>query len=129
MPETLELTKPKGKAQAKGWVCKLDSSADRNAAEQYKGLEIWVSKSNLPELDDSEVYHHQLIGCRVLLADGSDLGRVQTVMETGANDVLVIQPDAQSIDDQERLIPWLDHVVLKVDLPSGYVHVEWDREF
>lgn len=126
---SLEAGKPKGKAQAKGWVCKLDSNADRNAAEQYKGLEIWVSKSNLPALPEGEVYHHQLMGCRVIHSDGSDYGVVESVLETGANDVLVVQPDPTSMDQQERLIPWLDNVVRQIDLSAGLVQVEWDPEF
>lgn len=125
----LEVSKPKGKAQAKGWVCKLSGDATRNDAEQHKGLEVWVHKSNLPALSGDEVYHHQLLGCRVLNAQGDDFGVVSTVMETGANDVLVVTADGQSMDDQERLIPWLEHTVVQIDLPAGMVHVDWERDY
>lgn len=61
----IEVAKPKGKAQAKGWVCKLSSDATRNSAEAHKGLEIWVALDVLPDLPEGEVYHHQLPGCLV----------------------------------------------------------------
>lgn len=125
----LEVSKPKGKAQAKGWVCKLSGDATRNDAEQYKGLEIWVSKDNLPMLSSDEVYHHQLVGCRVINRQGIDFGVIDSVMETGANDVLVIQADEQSVDEQERLVPWLDHTVVQIDLADSVIHVDWDQDY
>ncbi len=129
MTDSIEVSKPKGKAQAKGWVCKLSGDATRNDAEQHKGLEIWVSKDNLPVLSADEVYHHQLMGCRVVNNEGIDFGVIDTVMETGANDVLVIQADEQSVDDQERLIPWLDHSVLAIDLVDCVIRVDWGQDY
>jgi 16S rRNA processing protein RimM len=51
-------------------------------------------------------------------------------METGANDVLVVKGTAESIDREQRLIPWLpDQVVKEVDLDSGLMRVDWDPDF
>ena len=58
------------------------------------------------------------------------LGRVIKLMETGANDVIVVGPDDQSIDQRERLIPYVPgQFVLAVDLTAGEMRVDWDPEF
>ena len=124
-----ELKPPKGRVQAKGWVCRLTDGASRNDAETYKGLEIWVSRSCLPELPNGEFYHHQLVGCRVVNAQGEDFGVVREVLETGANDVLVVQGDALAIDSEERLLPWIDSVVTQVELAELRVNVDWQKDF
>jgi len=58
------------------------------------------------------------------------LGKVDSMMETGANDVLVVKPVAGSIDKTERLIPWLpDQVVTAVDVANRRLTVDWDIDF
>lgn len=57
------------------------------------------------------------------------LGKVSHLLETGANDVLVVQPCAGSLDGRERLLPYTDHCVLQVDLDRGVISVEWDADF
>ena len=64
--------------------------------------------------------------------DGNEveLGDIASMMETGANDVVVLKATASSIDDQERLIPYLvDQFVLKIDLEGSRMDVDWDPEF
>ncbi len=65
----------------------------------------------------------------VLNQAGQLLGQVDHLLETGANDVLVVKPCAGSLDDRERLLPYTDHCVLKVDLESGEMQVDWDADF
>jgi len=51
-------------------------------------------------------------------------------METGANDVLVVRPDEQSLDDEERLIPWIrEQVIIAVDLDSKCIRVDWEKDY
>jgi len=57
------------------------------------------------------------------------LGVVKTVLPTGANDVLVVGGDAESIDRKERLIPFISQTVLEVNLAEGAIRVDWDPEF
>ena len=58
------------------------------------------------------------------------MGKVAYLIETGANDVLVVQSSKKSIDNRERLIPYLENQVVKhVDLDVGYIDVDWDKEF
>jgi 16S rRNA processing protein RimM len=52
------------------------------------------------------------------------------MLETGANDVMVVKPTEESIDDRERLIPYLsDSVVQKVDLDEGVIRVDWEADY
>ncbi|MBL7251358.1 ribosome maturation factor RimM [Alloalcanivorax sp. C16-2] len=117
--------------QGKGLVAGLDGYDDRDrAARELVGREIAVPRSQLPEAGDGEYYWRDLIGLRVKLEDGRDLGRVHELLETGANDVLVVRGDADSLDRQERLLPWTpDEVVRAVDLDAGELRVDWDPEF
>jgi 16S rRNA processing protein RimM len=91
---------------------------------------IAVERSEFPELDSNEYYWHQLEGLRVIsIQDGIDLGVVAGLMETGANDVLEVKGDIDSLDFKERLIPYTKQVVLTVNLISKKIEVDWDAEF
>lgn len=106
---------------------------DRDFALQYTAADIAVERDLLPELDDGEYYWSQLEGLVVFTQfDGKRqrLGAVSKIMETGANDVLVVAADAESIDKRERLIPYVpEQFVLSVDLNNGEMLVDWDPEF
>ena len=56
-------------------------------------------------------------------------GKVDHLLETGANDVMVVKPCAGSLDDRERLLPYTAHCVLGIDLEAGVMRVEWDADF
>jgi 16S rRNA processing protein RimM len=120
-----------GRRQGKSLVVRLNGCTDRNQAEQdYIGREVAVARDALPPLAKGDYYWRDLIGLRVLLEDGRDIGRVGQLMETGANDVLVVRGDGESLDRRERLIPWLpEQVVRQVDLQAGRMTVDWDPEF
>ena len=118
------------RAQGKGYIAHLEAIDDRNAAELLRGHSIMVPKSSLPALDDGEFYWDDLVDCSVLTRDDQgnlvDLGRVNNLLETGANDVLVVRASESSIDDRERLIPYIEEVVIvKVDLNEAVIEVNW----
>jgi 16S rRNA processing protein RimM len=84
----------------------------------------------LPELPSGEYYWYQLEGLDVFTVSGECLGKVHHLMETGSNDVVVVRATSGSIDQRERLIPYLpDQVVQQVDLDQGRMVVDWDPEF
>lgn len=121
--------------QGKGLVAHIKGVDDRNLAETYKSLEIVVSAEQLPSLDDGDFYWRQLQGLKVWCLDQSVneervlLGTVDYLIDTGANDVLVVKASDGSIDEQERLIPYLpDDVVTRVDLKEGLIEVDWFLE-
>jgi 16S rRNA processing protein RimM len=111
-------------------VAQILGCVGRDAAEQLRGEQVAVLRSALPETRDNEFYWADLLGLRVVNAGGEELGEVGELLETGANDVLVVEPSAGSIDDRQRLIPYLPgDVVLEVDLATGRILVDWDPDF
>lgn len=119
----------KGRVQGNILVATLNGLTDREIARTYADFEICISRSELPDLAGDEYYWYQLQGLVVINGVGQVLGRVDHLLETGANDVLVVKPFAGSLDDRERLLPYTDPCVLKVDLAAGEMHVEWDADF
>lgn len=118
-----------GRRHGKGLIAHLEGVDDRTEAELLKGSEIAIPRAGLPELEEGEYYWHQLEGLQVW-SSGEWLGRIDQMMETGSNDVMVIKPCAGSRDDRERLVPWLPgSVVQDIDLESGRIEVDWDPEF
>ena len=77
-----------------GIVARLNGVADRNAAEALRGLKLYISRDSLPEPEEDEFYLADLIGLSVETAEGELLGKVKTVQDFGAGDLLEIQPRA-----------------------------------
>lgn len=116
--------------QGRVLVVQLKGLSDRNQALDLVDFEICVAQSALPDLDDGEFYWHQLEGLQVVTLEGQLLGRVDHLLETGSNDVLVVKPCEGSMDQRERLLPYLPGQYVKdINLPSGVVQVDWDPEF
>lgn len=119
--------------QGKGYVVHIKGVDDRDLASRYTGQIIAVERAQLPALDAGDYYWHQLEGLRVISryqGQPQNLGRVANLLETGANDVLVVAPDSESIDQRERLVPYVpEQYVLSVDLAAGTIEVDWDPDF
>lgn len=114
----------------KGCLVSLVGLSDREAAKSWVGAEIAVSRSLLPPLEAGEFYWQDLVGLAVHCVDGALLGWVSHLLETGANDVLVVRGGASAIDDRERLIPYLPGDVIKrIDLEARVIEVDWDKDF
>ena len=118
-----------GRLQGKSLVAKIEGLDDREIARTLTNYEICVYRSELPELTDGEFYWSQLEGLKVINQDQQLFGIVDHLLETGANDVLVVKPCAGSLDDQERLLPYTEQCVQSVDLTAGEMRVEWDADF
>ncbi len=120
----------KCKAQGKGFVAQIKGCDDRSKAQEFTGKDLYIEKSLLPELDLDEYYWHQLAGLRVKTLSGDDLGVVDHLLETGANDVLVVKADEHSVDEEERLIPYLpEQVIDSIDLDHRLIRVNWERDY
>ncbi len=114
----------------KGLVAKIAGCDDRTQAEQYIGREIAIKPEQLPALPGGEYYWSQLEGLSVYNREGLFLGNIDHMLETGANDVIVVKPATGSIDERERLIPYVpEHHVLSVSLADRRVVVDWDADF
>ena len=113
-----------GQRQGKNVVVHLEGVDDRDAAASLTGWKIFIDRSQLPETHEDEYYWADLCGLKVITLDNIELGVVDHLLETGANDVLVV------IGERERLIPFvLGQTVIKVDLDSGHLIVDWDPDF
>ncbi|WP_348761631.1 ribosome maturation factor RimM [uncultured Salinisphaera sp.] len=118
-----------GRTQGKTLVAQLGDEhgkplADRDAAVALLEQDIAVERSALPEPEPGEFYWVDLIGLSVVNTQDVVLGRVSAMMETGANDVLVVT------GERERLIPLVvDIIVLEVDFNAGQIRVDWDADF
>lgn len=118
-----------GRLQGKVLVAKLKGLDDREVARTFAGFDICVPRALLPDLDDGEYYWHQLEGLKVIDLQGQLLGRLDHLLETGSNDVMVVKPCPGSLDDRERLLPYTEQCVQKVDLAAGEMRVDWDADF
>ncbi|MBD3666409.1 MAG: ribosome maturation factor RimM, partial [Kangiella sp.] len=115
-----------GREQGKTVVAQLEGCNDRNTAESYRGVEIAIEESQLPQLENGEYYWRDLIGLTVVNLAGEELGTVKKMMETGANDVLVVKTTSK----EELLIPYVpEYSVMKVDLDSKQITVDWELDY
>lgn len=112
------------KVQGNTLVAQLDGIADREAAAQLRGYEIGVPRGQLPAAASGEYYWADLIGLRVINREQDELGRVARIVETGANDVLVVQDGRQEI-----LIPFIAGAIEKVDVAADLIAVDWGRDY
>ncbi|ARN75392.1 ribosome maturation factor RimM [Oceanicoccus sagamiensis] len=122
------------KRHGKGLIALIDGVNDREQARGYCQRDIAIPVSEMPVLTQGDFYWHQLDGLKVFTTneegDEQLLGEVKQMMETGANDVLVVKKCQGSIDKRERLIPWIpDQVIKTVDIEAGLMRVDWDAEF
>jgi len=88
---------------------------DRTAAEQIRGLWLFVDEEDAAELEEGVYWIHDLIGLRVVSAD-AELGELVDVLVTGANDVYVVRPPAGAQHRQDLLLPAIPEVIKAVDL-------------
>lgn len=113
-----------GRRHGKGILAHLAGCDDRDLARALVGADIAVPRSEMPELGPNRFYWVDLEGLTVRTAEGIELGRVDHLIETGANDVLVVR------GERERLIPYVwGQVVTAVDLEQGVMTVDWDPAF
>jgi len=96
---------------------------NRDQAIESKGQILAVDRQQLPQLEENEYYWDDLIGLNVYDLQHNDLGKVIELIETGANDVLVVS------GEKERLIPYIPQVIVKIDLTEKRIDVDWDKEF
>ena len=104
-------------------VAKLAGIDDRDAAYALRGQEISVERSRLPPPEANEFYWSDLIGLTAVNREGVELGTVDSLMESGAHDLLVIK------GKREILIPFVERFVGKVDVAAGRIEVDWGEDF
>jgi 16S rRNA processing protein RimM len=108
-------------------LVKLRGINDRDAAMAVKSRRVAVPREQLPEAGEDEYYWSDLVGVKVINQQQIDFGVITEVLETGANDVIVMRQDGPG--GQERLLPFIDHVVMEVDLETRTMLVDWPVEW
>lgn len=113
-----------GRRHGKGLVVRLAGIDDREAAAALKGTEIGIYRDQLPAPGEQEYYWSDLEGLQVVTTDGRELGHVHHLIETGANDVLVVR------GEREILVPYIKGQVIRaVDLAARVIEVDWDPDY
>lgn len=119
-----EIAVAEGQQQGKRIIARLAPCHDRDTAAQWLGADIAVYRTQLPPPAPDEYYWNDLMGLQVINQAGIELGTVDYLIETGANDVLVVK------GERERLIPFvMGHVIIAVKLEQGCIQVDWDADF
>jgi 16S rRNA processing protein RimM len=108
-------------------VAQFAGVADREAAIALKGWDVAVPREQLPGAADDEFYWADLIGLKVVNAEQHEFGRVARILQTGANDVLVVEGSTDN--ERETLIPFIASAIKRVDLAAGVISVDWGRDF
>jgi 16S rRNA processing protein RimM len=127
--QTVEITD--WRKHNKGLIVKVAGIDDRDESQALVGSEILTSEAALPELPQGDFYWRDLIGLSVVTNKGYDLGVVTDMMETGANDVLVVKANLNDgFSKKERLIPYLfEQVIESVSIENKQICVDWDPGF
>lgn len=100
-------------------ILKFDGIDNINDIEKYKGKDLWIPREEAQELGEDEYYIADLQGLNVVLEDGREFGTLRDVMETGANDVYIID----SNEHGEVLLPAIKECILDVDLEKNTMTV------
>jgi 16S rRNA processing protein RimM len=113
-----------GNLQGKAVVAQLDGIQDRDHAASLMGWDIFITPEQLPKAASDEYYWSDLVGLKVENTEGVDFGVITGLLETGANDVIIVQ------GERERCIPFLQgKTVVSIDLNTGKMIVDWDADF
>jgi 16S rRNA processing protein RimM len=120
-----EVSVEKMALQSKGLIAKFPGCDDRTAAEKFKGLLVAVPRSQLPAAEGDEYYWSDLIGMEVENLAGERMGRVDDLMDTGANQVLCVKGG----DGEEILIPFIASAIQQVSLAEKKIRVDWSADW
>jgi 16S rRNA processing protein RimM len=113
-----ELTLQSFNANSGKFIIGFKDFDDINQVDSFLGNEICLKRSQLPALDDDEYYWSDLIGLKVLTEDGTLLGTVEDIFETGSSDIYVVRNE-----EREYLIPAIGDVIKDIDPVGGKIIV------
>jgi 16S rRNA processing protein RimM len=114
-----ELTLAALRPQGKFWVVQFHELSDMDAAQRVVGEELFVPEDRLSPTEEGEYYHFQLLGLSVVTVGGRYLGILERIMETGANDVYVV-----NCEGKELLVPAVEGIICEVDLALGKMVID-----
>lgn len=125
--EWVELKVADGRVQGKGVVISLEGITDPDHVLPLIGTELAITQKQLKPTEQDEFYWSELTGLTVINLHDEVLGQVESLLETGANDVLVVQDKEH---ETQRLIPFvMDEVIELVDLDNKVIRVNWELDY
>ena len=107
-------------------IVQFDCFSSPEEAAKYTGAEVYIDRKDGQPLEEGEYYIADLIGCQVIAEDGTMLGIVRDVLQTGANDVYVVGcgvPDEKGLKEKEILLPVIKDCIKQVDIEKGEILV------
>jgi len=114
-----------GQRHGKSVILRLDGFDDRDQVTSLIGAELGVDRDELAKPEEGHYYWSDLTGLTVVHRDGTELGTIREMLETGTHDVMVVRSEQNG--EQERLIPFVNNeTVIKVDLANKRVDVDWE---
>ena len=113
----------KGREQGKTIVAQLKDINNREQASSMIGVDIYIEKSQLPALEEGEYYWEELIGLEVINQQQVVLGKVSSLVDTGANSVLIVN------GEKEHWVPYIEPFLIEVNLDKQQILVDWDEDF
>jgi 16S rRNA processing protein RimM len=105
-------------------IVSFEGIADRNAAEALRGLELFVSRDQLPATEAEEFYHADLVGLNAEDSEGRAIGVVRAIHNFGAGDVIEIARG----DGDEVFLPFTREVAQEIDIASGRIVIAAPEE-
>ena len=120
--KTMELENVR--AREKNLILKFVDCRDRDQATLLGGADFGIERDQLPELTDGEFYWHTLVGFDVTNLAGEALGVIDHLFESGAQPVIVVRAE-----DENRLVPWVDHVIKEIDSTNRILTVDWGLDY
>jgi len=112
-----------GREQGKTIVAQLKDISDRDQARAMIGVDLYIEKSQLPRLSKGEYYWEDLIGLEVVNQENIILGKVNSLVDTGANHVLIVT------GTKEHWVPYVEPFLISVDIDKQQILVDWDENF
>ena len=106
-------------------IATIDGCNDRNAAEQLRGKKLYVPREALPETEEEEFYHEDLVNLKIRTPEGAEIGIVKAIHNFGAGDIIEI-----SLNDSKKtdMLPFNLDTVPTINIEEGYIIISQPDE-
>lgn len=108
----------------KGYVIYFSEIETREDAEKIRGNWLLMEEEDLPKLPEGQYYTYQIMGLSVYEESGEYLGKVKEILETGSNDVYIVEGEEEDI-----YIPAIKDVIVEINLEEGKIIIRKMEEY